>query len=87
MTGSQVLEESCREKEGKFFQGKGLQFLHKKKLKSEIFNDKESLSTKMYFCVITKNLNWGFLTNNSVTFIRWDETFLRMKNMNIMGVE
>ena len=29
--------------QGDFFQGRGLQFLHKKKLKSEIFNDKRSL--------------------------------------------
>ena len=27
---------------------RGLQFLHKKKLKSEIFNDKRSLQTKMF---------------------------------------
>ena len=26
----------------------------------------------MLFFVITKNLNWEILTNNSVTFKRWD---------------
>ena len=26
-----------------------------------------------YFSVITKNLNWEILTNNVVTFKRWDE--------------
>ena len=26
----------------------------------------------MFFFVITKNLNWEILTNNSVTFKRWD---------------
>ena len=27
----------------------------------------------MYFCVITKNLNWEILTKKLVTFKRWDE--------------
>ena len=26
----------------------------------------------MFFSVITKNLNWEILTNNLVTFKRWD---------------
>ena len=26
----------------------------------------------MFFSVITKNLNWGILTDNLVTFKRWD---------------
>ena len=26
----------------------------------------------MFFSVITKNLNWGILTKNLVTFKRWD---------------
>ena len=34
------------------------------KLQSEIFNDKKSLSTKMFFSTITKNLNWEILTKN-----------------------
>ena len=27
----------------------------------------------MFFSVVTKNLNWGILTKNLVTFKRWDE--------------
>ena len=42
------------------------------KLKSEIFNDKKSLYTKMFFSIITMNLNWQILTKNWVTFNRWD---------------
>ena len=38
----------------------------------------------MFFSVITKNLHWGILTKNLVTFKRW--MGLRMKNLNIMGV-
>ena len=34
------------------------------KLQSEIFNDKKSLSTKIFFSTITKNLNWEILTKN-----------------------
>ena len=26
----------------------------------------------MFFSIITKNLNWGILTNNLVTLKRWD---------------
>ena len=48
-------------------------FSIKNKPKSEIFNDKKSLQTKMFFSVITKNLNWKILTKNLVTFERWDE--------------
>ena len=64
-------------KEGGPFSG-GCCFYIKKK-KSEIFNVKKSLSTKMFFSVTTKNLNWEILTNSLVTFERWDgvddETF------------
>ena len=42
LTGPQLLEGGCWERGGDFFQG-GLQFSHKNKLKSEIFNDKKSL--------------------------------------------
>ena len=42
-----------------------------KKIKSQIFNDKKSLPTKMFFFVTTKNLE--ILTKNLVTFKRWDE--------------
>ena len=41
MTGPKLLEGDCWEKGGDFFQG--VQFSHKNKLKSEIFNDKKSL--------------------------------------------
>ena len=50
---------------------KGCNFYVKNKLKSEIFNDKKSLQTKMFFSVITKNLNWDILTKNLVIFKRW----------------
>ena len=40
--GSQFLEGGCWERGGKHFQERGLQLLHKEKLKSEIFNDKKS---------------------------------------------
>ena len=53
------------------------------KLKSEIFDDKKSLYIKIFFSVITKNLIWEILTNNLVTFKRWDgvkdENFIFMK--------
>ena len=42
----------------------GLQFSHKK---LTIFNDKN-----VFFSIITINLKWEFLTNNLVTFKRWD---------------
>ena len=34
----------------------------------------------MFFSVITKNLNWQILTNNLVTFKRWDEVMDEKKN-------
>ena len=40
----------------------------------------------MFFSVITKNLNWEILTNNLVTFKRWDGVKDGMKNFNIIGV-
>ena len=42
LTGPQLLEGVCWERGGLLFSG-GLQFSHKNKLKSEIFNDKKSL--------------------------------------------
>ena len=41
-------------------------------LKSEIFNDKKSIQTKMLLSVMSKSLNWEILTKNLVTFKRWD---------------
>ena len=70
MTGPQLLEGVAR-KEDDFFQG-GVQFSHKNKLKSEIFNDKESLYAKIFFSVITKNSNWEILPKNLVAFKRSD---------------
>ena len=56
-----------------FFRGrKGLQFSHKRKLKSEIFDDKKVYKQKMFISVITKNLNWEILTKNLVNFKRWN---------------
>ena len=34
----------------------------------------------MFFSVITKNLNWQILTNNLVTFKRWDEVMDEKKS-------
>ena len=65
-----IFRGGCWEKGGDLFQG--LQFLHINKLKSEIFNDKKGLNTKMFFLVITKNLNWEILIKNLVNFKRWD---------------
>ena len=38
----------------------------------EIFDDKKKFTKKIFFSVITKNLNWEILTKNLVTFRRWD---------------
>ena len=57
----------------------GGDFYVKNKLKSEIFKYKKSLQTKMFFFIITKNLDWNILTKNLVLFKRWhavtDEKF------------
>ena len=58
-------------------------FYIKNKVKSEIFNDKKSF-TKMFFSAIAKNLDWGILTKNLVTFKRWDG--FKEKNFSIMGL-
>ena len=41
---------------------------NKNKLKSEIFNNKKSLLTKMFLSGITMNSTWVILTKNLVTF-------------------
>ena len=69
MTKSQFLEEFAEKERDDFFQG-GCSFYIKNKLKSQIFNDKKSLSAKMFFSVPTKNLIWETLTKNLVT---WNE--------------
>ena len=56
------------EREVTFFR-RGSNFYVTNKLKSEIFN-KISLQTKMFFAVITYNLNWDILTKNLVIFKR-----------------
>ena len=43
----------------------------KNKLKSEIFNGKK-IYKKMFFSVMSKNLNWKIPTKNLVTLNRWD---------------
>ena len=65
LTGPQLLEGGCWERRGHFFQG-GCNFY----IKSEIFSDKKSLQTKIFFSVITTNSNWEILTKNLVTFKR-----------------
>ena len=54
---------------GSLFSG-GCSFYIKNKLKSEIFNNNKSLETKMFFSILTKNLNWEILTKNLVIFKR-----------------
>ena len=74
LTVSQFWEGGCGERGGDFLGGMvgggGVAVLLWKK--SEIFNDKKLYETKMFFSVITKNLNWQILTKNSVTSKRWD---------------
>ena len=41
---------------------------NKNKLKSEIFNNKKSLLTKMFLSGINMNSTWEILTKNLVTF-------------------
>ena len=38
----------------------------------ELFDDKKKFIKKIFFSIITKNLNWEILTKNLVTFRRWD---------------
>ena len=44
----------------------------KNKLKSEIFNGKKKIINKIFFSVMTKNLNWEISTKNLFTSKRWD---------------
>ena len=57
LSWSQVLNGNCWKRWGWDFSGVVVQFLHKNKLKSEIFNKKKRLSTKMFSSV---NLNSEF---------------------------
>ena len=72
LTDSQRLEGDCWEREGWPFSYRGCSFYIESKLKSEIFNDKKSLQTEFFFCLISNNLNWEILTNNLATFKRSD---------------
>ena len=49
----------------------GCSFYMKNKLKSKICDGKKKFK-KMFFPVMTKNLNWEISTKNLVTFKRWD---------------
>ena len=52
---------------GDFFQVEGgVQFSHKNKLKSEIFNNEKKLEAKVFFC----HSNWEILSKILVTFKR-----------------
>ena len=53
-----------------------MQSLHNK-LKCEIFNENKSLTTNMFFSVITKNLHCEILTKNLLTFKRWGGGYLK----------
>ena len=83
LTGPQFLEGGYWDRQWSFSDGVG-SFYIKNELKSEMFNDKKSLWTKMFFSIITKNLNRETLTKNLVIFQRWGG--LRLKIFNIMGV-
>ena len=54
-----IFRGGCWERGGWLFlgEGRGCSFYIKNKLKSEIFNKKKSLQTRMFFSVITKNFN------------------------------
>ena len=76
LTWSQFLEGDAGKEGVTFFRGeggRGCSFYIKNKLKSQMCNDRKSLSTKIFFPVTTKNLNWEILMRNLVTFKRWDE--------------
>ena len=68
---SQFIEGVAAKEEGDLSSG-GCSFYIKNKLKCGVFNEKKVYKQKMFFFVITKNLNWEILTINLVTFKRWD---------------
>ena len=49
---------------------KGVAILQKNKMKSEIFDDKKSLQTKIFFSVISKTSNLELSTKNLGPFKR-----------------
>ena len=70
--GGDFLGGICWERGGCLFSEGRCSFYIKNKLKSEIFHNKKSIQTKMFFSVITKNLKWEILRKNLVTFKRRD---------------
>ena len=64
-----TFREGCWERGDDFFHS-GDAIFTRKKLKSEIFNNKKSLQAKISFSVITNNSNWGILPKDLVTFKR-----------------
>ena len=62
-----------------------LQFLHKNKRKTIIFNVKKNLQTNFFFFVRTYNLNWENLTTKNLVILLKDGMGLRMKNFDIMA--
>ena len=50
----------------------GCSFYIKNKLKTEVFNVKNFIN-KIFFSIITKNLNWEISTKNLILFKRWDK--------------
>ena len=69
LTGPLFLKGGCWERGANFFQA-GCNFLTKNELKSELFNEKKSLYTRMLCSVVTKNSNWEIFAKNLVTFER-----------------
>ena len=53
---------------GQLLGKRGVCIFKEKNLKSEIFNDKKSLSAKLFFSAVTKNSNWEISPKNLVTF-------------------
>ena len=70
LIGTQTLEGVGWERGGWLYSRGRVQFSHKNKSKSELFNAKRSLWAKIYFSVITKNSKWEISTKNLVTFKR-----------------
>ena len=85
LSGSQFLEGGYWEKGDDFFQWWVLQFLHKNKLKSVIFNMSKKFINKFFFLCQNYNLNWETLTKNLVILLK-DGMGLMITIFDIMGV-
>ena len=66
------LEEGCWERGGVTFSVGGCSIYVKRKLKSEIFNDKKFYKQKNVFLCVLNNWNWEIFTKNLVTFKIFD---------------